>query len=137
MLEKIEQPNDESGLSKEEFRLSQEKLKKEIAAELGKRLERKARLYFEFADTEQRDRAMSFINRIREERREFDSNFLYFEGCSIDPARNAGIEIRFSKNPEHIREKFGKLLIEQGLAPIEEYETVDGEPEPRETRINH
>ena len=137
MLEKMKQPNDEYGLSKEEFGMSGEKLKRKIEVELGKRFEKKARLYFEFASTEQRDTAINLINRIREERKEFDERFLYFEGCSIDSERNAGVEIIFSKNPEHIREEFGKLLIEQGLAPKEEYKTVEGEPEPWETRINH
>ncbi|MEK7081018.1 MAG: hypothetical protein AAB902_01340 [Patescibacteria group bacterium] len=137
MLEKKTQPNGEYGLSKEEFRMSEEELKRKIEIELGERFEKKARLYFEFANTEQRDRAMNYINRTREERREFDERFLYFEGCSVDSGRNAGIEIRFSKNPEHIREEFGKLLIEQGLAPKEEYKTVNGDPEPWETRINH
>ena len=135
--EQIQPPDDEFGLSEEEFRLSQERRQQEIMADSSREFEKKARLYFVFRSAEQRDAAMKFINQMRDNRKGFDENFRYFEDCSIDSARkDIGIEIRFSKNPKHIREKFEKLLVEQGLAPGEEYETVDGKPEPDETRIN-
>lgn len=142
-IEQIEQEeqNDELGLSEKEFRLSQGKFKQEVETELrlskGREREKEARLYFEFKNSKQRNAAMNLINRMRDERREFDDDFLYFEGCSVDPVRkDIGIEIRFSKHPGHIREKFEELLTKHGLTPKEEYETADGEPEPEETRIN-
>lgn len=87
MLEKMKQPNDEYGLSKEEFGILEEERKRKIEAELGKKLEGEMNLYFEFASTEQRDTAINLINRMRDERKEFDERFLYFESCSINPEK--------------------------------------------------
>jgi hypothetical protein len=137
MFKHMEYSNKEDpGLSEEEFQRSQKELQKEIEIEGRKGLEKEACLYFEFENTERRDAAIRTINKIRNERREFDELFLYFDGCSVDPEREVGIKIKFSKNPKDIREKFEQLLTENGFAPKEEYKTLDGKPELGETRVN-
>jgi hypothetical protein len=128
----------QGGLSHEAFLESEARQNDAVHKELVKRLEGQTRLYFEFANTEQRDTAMQIINKTRAEEREFNDIFLHFEGCVVDSERqDVGIEIRFSKHPKNIREKFELLLRDQGIVPREEYETLNGEIEPEETKINY
>ncbi len=112
-------------------------LEKHIQRALGEEREKPMRLYFEFDSAETRKAAIDLLNKLRDERKDYDENFRYFEGCGPDPNRTEGIEIRFSKNIPGLRDKFEALLSEQGMVPREEYETVADEPKPEETKINN
>lgn len=127
----------ENRFSEERPDTPQEKLSREVSRYAGNEREKDSKLYFIFDSPEMRNQAMQVLNKLRDERREYDDCFSFFLGCKEDPERpDVGIEINFSKNPEGIREKFEKLLVDQGLMPREEYETVDGESRPGETKRN-
>ena len=113
-----------------------EDLEREVSRALGKEREKPMRLYFEFDSEETRKAAMDTLNKLRNEKKDYDEIFRYFEGCGPDPKRKVGIEIRFSKNIPGLRGKFEALLFEREMIPKEEYETVAGEPRPEETKIN-
>ncbi len=120
--------------------MAQERARKDserkILRALGEEREKPMRLYFEFNNMEMRKAAIDALNKLRDEKKDYDETFRYFEGCGPDPERIDGIEIRFSKNIPGLRNKFEALLSEQGIIPKEEYETVAGEPIPEETKIN-
>jgi len=129
---------EEGGLSEEGFSAERERAKKEIESYATKEQERPTNLYFKFDSAETRDRVIQVLNKLRDERGDYDERFVFFESCGKDPQRpNSGIEIRFQKNPPNLRRDFEQLLKNQELMPLEEYETVGGEPRPEETRINN
>lgn len=126
----------ENGLSESEFEAAQDKLKEKVKKAAAMELHKPQRFYFEFDNPEISHAAITLLNKLRDERKDYDETFMYFEGCGTDPKRQEGIEIRFSKGviPD-LRERIEKLLIDNGLVPLEEYKTVDGEPVPEETKI--
>ena len=111
-------------------------LERKIQRFLGEEREKPMRLYFEFDNVETRKAAINMLNKLRDERKDYDETFRYFEGCEPDPKRVEGIEIKFGKNIPGLRSKFEALLSERGIISREEYETVAGEPKPEETKIN-
>jgi hypothetical protein len=127
---------EKEGISEGEFKSAQKDLIREIS--VVRRLDREnpMRLYFEFDNEETRNAAISTLNQLRNERKDYDEAFRYFEGCEPDAKRTEGIEIRFSKNAQGLRNTFEALLSEKGIVPREEYETVAGDPRPEETKIN-
>jgi len=127
---------DEKSLSVKQLESAQRKLEKKIQQALGEEREKPMRLYFEFDNVDMREAAMNLLNKLRDERKDYDETFRYFQGCGPDPLRPEGIELRFNKNVPGLREKFEALLSEQGIIPREEYKTVAGEPVPPETKIN-
>jgi hypothetical protein len=127
---------DERGLSAKQFEATQTDLKKRVEKAIGEEREKPMRLYFEFDSVDMREAAMNLLNKLRDERKDYDETFRYFQGCRPDPLRPEGIELRFNKNVPGLREKFEALLSEQGIIPREEYKTVADEPVPQETKIN-
>jgi len=127
---------DERGLSAKQFEATQTDLKKRVEKAIGEEREKPMRLYFEFDSVDMREAAMNLLNKLRDERKDYDETFRYFQGCGPDPLRPEGIELSFNKNVPGLREKFEALLSEQGIIPREEYKTVADEPVPQETKIN-
>lgn len=90
---------------------------------------KKVKLFFVFDSPEIRDDALNMLNRLADERKEYDDKFTFFNGCIIDKERpDVGIEIGFAKNPQNLQKTFERILIEQGFVPKEEYETIDEVP---------
>lgn len=126
-----------TNMDKQEFESAQKKLEKKIREVAVRERKSKLKLYFEFKNPKARNNALNLLNKLNEERKDFDERFLYFEGCLVDPQRpDDGIEIKFSKTVPGLRDKMESLLAEHGLMPAEEYETIEDEPQPGETRIN-
>jgi hypothetical protein len=119
-----------------EKRLREHNIKNSIDEASKIERERIEDLYFKFKSTEERDQAIKIINRKRDERHDFDDNFRFFLRCVPTPGNPLQLEIELSKNNKAAHEYFHKLLMENNLTPLAEYETADGEPIPDHTVIN-
>lgn len=128
---------EEGGMTEKDFTDAQEERLKENIRYAAQERERAAKLYFEFSSREMRDKAIQALNKLRDEKGAYDERFSFFLSCGIDLQRpDVGMEVHFSKNPQNLEEGFEQLLKEQSLLPGEEYETVDGKPQPEKTKIN-
>jgi Fe-S oxidoreductase len=127
--------HEDSGMSEREFAKTQGDLEKENSARAGRERARQLKLFFEFDSGKKRDWARATLYRLRSQG-EHEDQFRFFEDCIVDPKRpDVGMEIVFLRNPDGLKKEFERLLADEGIMPLEEYETVDDEPRPEETEI--
>jgi len=125
------------GISEGQFKEAQKELERRVNRDIGKEREKTVKLFFEFESAEKRDAVRVLLNKMRDERKDYDETFHYFVGCKIDKGRkDVGLEIIFNKNIPGLQEKMEKLLAEYHDSPKEEYETLNDQPVPERTKIN-
>lgn len=112
---------------------------------LGRQIERmhpeEARVYLEFANSAERDRALEFLRKkMQDEASQFEDLFRYLKIAQADKGRESssdgsrGIELGFTKEQENLVQKLHDYLAQNGFTPTEGYETIGGEPAGAESR---
>jgi len=116
--------NEDLGFSEGEFKEGERERVWANAANSGKEYQKNSRLYFEFNSSDERNRAMKFLNKEREVKKDFDEMYVYFDRVGTDPVRpEEGMEIKFTKNAQGLREQFKNVLLENGFKVTEDYKT--------------
>ncbi len=126
-LDEYLQRKNEPGLAEGEFRVEEERIKREvehrIAIQEGGRREKPEKMYFIFESKEKRDEALRLIK----EERQHNDLFSFLSQWKRDSRRqDTGLEMDFSHHPRGQRQKLEEFFKQKGLYPIEEYE-VDGD----------